>query len=299
MTRIVALPHLQTSAVEPSDWLVTIRGNTQPLPTLLKGWDYETPLRFECEVAVDRDAALRDCGLPGDAEVEMVALWWASSTNRRRLGASARVESSGAAALVFDVPADQAGGKLVLIRQLVLRRSGTGPTTAFAATQEGSILWSEDRSTRAAVHLEGEATRFPTEICDFSLPPVLEPNAAWWLEHDFSDLDASPLAALRLYVNGSHMSMRAMAEGDLDGTVAKFMYWDVARTMVHGALDSEEFIERWSTFQPGSLGEALEFLLRKIWPTADARSLRQLRSQDPGLFEARLQGRLDLLGAAS
>src|SRR5262245_54405840 len=156
MTRLIAPPHLQTMAVQPRPWLMTLRGETSPVPELLRGWDYSTPLKFECELFVDLEAVRTECGLAEDAKVSGVGLYSSSSTNRRDVGAIAAVKSSGTVALAFDVPTGRVGGRLTLRRQLILADPGS-TFAPFAAKRGGAVLWDEERKSRTAVTLEGEA----------------------------------------------------------------------------------------------------------------------------------------------
>jgi len=301
VTRLVALPHLQTTAVDPTPWLVSVRGETMPVPELLKAWDYTTPLHFECQLDIDVERVLDECGLGPGSTLTAVAVWWASSTNKRLAGAMKELERSGPVLLAFDVDPGEIGGSITLRRHLLLG-AAAGSASAFSATQPGSLLWEEDRRDTTTMILEGDAARFPTEVLDFAERPVLEPSAAWWLDCRFDDLDASPLACLRLFVNGAHPQVKPVLAGKSDPRsmlVGSVMSWDVSRRMINGALDSADFVDGWGSFRPGSLGEVLELLIRKVWPTHDAVALRSLRANDAGLFEARLQGRLHTLGASS
>ncbi len=301
MTRLVALPHLQTGEVALTDWLVTIRGETIPVPDLLKGWDYATPFRLECRMSVDRPRALAECGLGEGSRIRAVATYWASSTNRRAVGATIEILDSSECAMSFEVDPALVGGRLTLQRQLVLEQ-GVNQTSEFAADRAGAVLWDEARATRTSMLLEGDAARFPTEVIDFASGRIAEPASAWWLELDFSELDASPLASMRLYINKTHPRMDRLLSGKDDESsmmVSAIMAWDVSRTMVHTALDSSEFVDGWGQYRTGSLGDTLENLLRTIWPTHDARALRAMRNNDRGVFDARLQGRTDALGQPS
>lgn len=296
MARVFALPHLHTDAVTAESWNVELRGQRQPLPQLLKAWDYQTALRFDSIVRVDRSRILRDCGLGPDAAVSVVALWWASSTNRRELGVCVPVTDADTIPLEFEIAPGEAGGRLALARMLVLTDSGSSPQ-ALAATAPGAVLWREDRNMQARVFLEGDAARFPTEVVDFASTRVADPDGVWWLDVDFSDLSATPLAALRLYLNGNHPEVKSLVANENGSAyLHQIIEWDVVRTMFHAALDSPAFHRQWGSFRPGSLGEAVELLARRLWPGEDARSLATFREYDRGLFEARLQGRLRLLG---
>jgi hypothetical protein len=278
--------------------LITLRGETMLVPELLKGWDYTTPLHFECELELDVERVLEECGLAPGSGLTVVAVWWASSTNKRVAAAIKEVDESGVVSLAFDVDPSQVGGSISLRRHLLLSAAADSPSP-FSATHPASLLWEEDRRDTTTVILEGDAARFPTEVVDFAERPVLERSGAWWLDCRFDDLDASPLGSLRLYVNGSHPLMKSVLAGKSGvGTrlVESVMTWDVGRTMINQALDSSDFVEGWGSFRPGSVGEVLELLVRKVWPTHDAAALRSMRSDNAGLFEARMQGRFDTLG---
>lgn len=295
MPRVFSLPHLSTGAAMTSEWLLESRGELLPLPAVLKGWDYQTPLRLQCTVTADPVAVIRDCGLGPDARISVVAMWWASSTNRRVMAASVPLADGAEVLLDFEIPPGAAGGTLTLSRLLVLTRPSAAGAR-LAASTAGAVLWREPRERQTRTILEGDSARFPTEVIDFG-GRIGEPDGVWWLEHDFSDLDTTPLAALRLYLNGAHPAVGKLLAGDRAGEILQQMInWDVARAMVHAALDSEDFHRRWGSFRPGCLGETVELLIRRIWTGEDAVSLAALRSTDRGGFEARLQGRLQLLG---
>jgi hypothetical protein len=268
---------------------------------MLKRWDYQTELRFESTVQVDRRTIVTECGLGHDVRVGLLTTWWASSTNLRRTGNLVELNESIDYVLSFDVPAGVTGGSLTLQRQLVIIDAGS-TDNPLAARTPGSVLWREPRENRATVYLEGEAARFPTEVIDFQSGRVADSEAAWWLDRDLSDLEATPLNGLRLYLNEHHEVMKQVLAGATDPVAtltAEFLKWDVTRSLMNAALDTDEFIEGWGGFRPGSLGEVLELLIRKYWPGEDAQSLTALRNQDPGVFDARLQGRMRLLSEMS
>ena len=151
---------------------------------------------------------------------------------------------------------------------------------------------------RGTTILEGDAARFPTEIVDFATGTIADPSAAWWIETDLSELDANPLGRIRLYLNASHPMIALLVQGNTDEVirvVADFLEWDVGRTLIHAALDTEDFVAGWAQFSTGSIGETLQHLIARTWPAHDASALKQMRASDPGAFEARLQGRLGML----
>lgn len=296
--KIVALPYLQAASVSVFPWQVVIHGQRSPLESTIKQWDYQTPLWFESLVQVRPDVVQQECGLGPDSKMALVAIWWASSTNFRRVAKVIELDDSSEYMLGVEVPAGEAGGTLTLIRQLVLVEPGH-VEDELAADQHGAILWTEPRETRGSVVLEGEAARFPTEAVNFEKTRVADPQSLWWLDADLSDLDVTPLSAMRLYLNQNHALMKQLLAGDsvpLVSAVAEILEWDVTRILMDSALSSDEFVARWGGFRPGSLGEVLELLIKRYWPGDDSRSLAALKSQDPGVFVAKLQGRMTLLG---
>lgn len=297
MTKILAMPHLTASSVETTEWIVDLNGRLDTAPALLKGWDYSAGLAFESTARLDRRKILAECGLSRDARISVTASWWASSTNRREIGCRQPILDDVDIALRLEIPPGVAGGHLTLERMLILDQPGRSDDD-LAAVQQGSILWREPRDSQTRVTLEGDAARLPTEAVDFTSTRVADPESLWWLERDLSDLNSTPLATIRLYLNTSHPIIEKIVSGADDATaetVAKFLEWDVARMLINSALDSAEFLRDWGMFRPGSLGETLELLLQQVWPGEDANSLSGLRADEPGIFEARLQARLRLL----
>ena len=280
MTRIVALPHLQTAAVEPGEWLVALRGETIRVPELLKGWDYATELRFECQVSINLPSVLEECGLASDAEVAITGTFLSSSTNPRGLGAAVPVSESGGVAMSFDVDPTIIGGRLTLQRQLVLMTPGS-QALRFAAREPGAILWDEDRSSRTSVLLEGSAARFLDRGARLQRRPgrrtfgglVVGPRL---LGHGL--LASGVVAALRQLETPSDRTSACSTGRCDDSDRFGGDGWDVGRSMINAALDTPDFIEGWGQFRPGSLGETLELLIRRVWPTHDGLGSAQYAS---------------------
>jgi hypothetical protein len=174
--------------------------------------------------------------------------------------------------------------------------SAGGSTDPLAPRLAGSVILREERNEVTSILLEGEAARFPTEVVDFAQLRIAEPEALWFLDMSGADLEQSPLSAMRLYVNGTHPAVqRALAHGDaIGGLVRSVLQWDVARVMIHRALDNDEFIDDWDRFEETTLGATLQQLVQRIWAGEDAASLRARRDADPTRFEYQLQARLGL-----
>lgn len=297
MTRLLARPHRQTSAVRGTAWEVSIRNTNQAADGVVRSWDYSCPIRLTSTVEIDFPRVLEECGLGPDAQLALVAVWWSSSTNLRRAGEPVAVVSSGQHDLHVAIEPGVAGGQILLKRSLILMDAGNSPEP-FAPTLRGSVLWEETASERTRMILEGEDPRFPTTVTDFGEGRVGHEHSVWWLDVDTSELDASPLATIRLYLNAAHPDVKRHSNGADDERSRLFantLEWDVTRSLVRAGLDTPELVDGWGSFRPGSLGELLEQLIRRTWPGHDPRALLAMRSSDPGLFEARLQGRIGLL----
>ncbi|MGY1722734.1 hypothetical protein [Blastococcus sp. SYSU DS0533] len=293
--RLVALPYLQAeTGPECGEWIIEAGGSRRPIPPLLKGWDYSTALGLECIVRVPRSQLLSECGLAEDAEIALAVLWSSSSTNLRRLGAKIPVADDRAIKALFEIPPGIAGGRLSIERLLVLTSAGTS-RNPLAARRPGSVLWRESPAEQAVCVLEGDASRFPTDVIDFEQSGLGESGGVWWLHHDLSDLDANPMACLRIRINSSHPAGAKLVEGAPESEEARsVLYWDVHRSLVHAALDSDEFVDNWGNFRLGSLGYTLEQLCRRLWPYEDARALRAARASNRPKFEAAMQARIGL-----
>jgi hypothetical protein len=297
--RVVTLPYLQMEAEpECGQWIVELRGAREPLPVILKGWDYTSTIGLESTVRISRESILTACGLASDAELALVALWSASSTTARSVGAMVPILGDRAIKLAFEIPPGIAGGRLTIERLVVLVHSRTAGAP-LAATRPGSVLWRESREEQGSCLLEGDASRFPTDVIDFGKSGLGDAGGIWWLHHDLADLDANPLACMRIRINSAHPVGARLVRGAADSDeVRNVLFWDVHRLLVHAALDSDEFVSGWSNFRIGSLGHTLEEICRRLWPYEDASSLRAKRDSDRARFEAAMQARTGLLSEA-
>jgi hypothetical protein len=298
--RQVALPYrtASLSCWDLGPWRRLDGDPDAELPDRIDDWDYSVPLALACDVVVDVTRLREEVGLPSDDALTLVALWEATSTGIREVGSRQPVlgASEQAFELFLRLDGSRIGGQLILERLVVLSSPGTSDD-ALAARTAGSVLLAEPRADRSTIVLEGEAARFPTEVLDFGELPIAEPEALWFLDLDFADLEQSPLSAMRLYVNGVHPAMeRALVQGDDVGALVRStLQWDVARILIHRALDHDEFVAEWDGFGEDTLGLALQQLIQRLWPGEDASSLRARRLAKPARFEYQLQARLNLL----
>ena len=297
--RQVVLPYRTASAAcwTRSPWRRLDGGAEQELLDRIEDWDYSVPLSLTSEVTVNVEKLRADSLLSDDDSVVLVAIWEASSTGIREIGCRQALPPEGECTfeLLVNLDGSLLGGVLTLERQVVLAAAGASPVP-LAARFAGSVILREERSETKSLLLEGEAARFPTEVVDFAQLRIAEPDALWYLDMAGADLEKSALSAMRLYVNGAHAAVRRALSRD-DGTgelVRSVLQWDIARAMIHRALDNDEFVEDWDGFEDGTLGGALQQLAQRVWPSEDGASLRARRDANPARFEYQLQARLGL-----
>jgi hypothetical protein len=302
--RKIAFPYRTASADrwERSPWRRLAGGDEHELPDRIDDWDYSIPLSLTSEVTVDVTRLRAESLLLSDDPLALVAVWEASSTGIREIGCRQALPGAGECTFELLVHLDGAliGGILRVERQIVLSSTGAS-SDPLAPRSAGSVILREERDEVTSIVLEGEAARFPTEVVDFAQLRIAEPEALWYLDMAGVDLEQSPLSAMRLYVNGNHPAVqRALMQGDGIGELVRsVLQWDVARTMIHRALDNDEFVNDWDRFEEATLGATLQLLVQRIWTGEDATSLRARREADPARFEYQLQARLRLLSELS
>ncbi|MPZ68688.1 MAG: hypothetical protein GEU71_04075 [Actinobacteria bacterium] len=290
------LPHLQTQAVRPGPWTISINEQLV-IDEVAKSWDYETPIRVACSVDIPSDEIRADCALAPSDQFGLVVSWRSSSTGLKQRADVIDVSGGGSPVVSIDLDPARVGGILTLSRRLVLLGEGRG-SNPDSPTRPGSILWQEAPHDSRKLVLEGDASRFPTEVVDFSGGYVGEPEAVWALYLDTEDLEASAMKAIRLYVNAGHPAVRTLmdvGEEPISAAIRSTLIWDVARQMVLAAVGNDEFVENHGRFSGGSIGEVLEAVIEQFWPDRDILSLRALCEQDSARFEYELQARMRLL----
>ena len=141
--------------------------------------------------------------------------------------------------------------------------------------------------------LEGGAARFPVTPADFTSIARLPDHGSWALEWDSEALEAPLLGAMRLLVNTEQASfIEALRSGGSDALrtlTRSFVTYDVARSLVHGALRLREIRRDAEKFEEGSVGRMLFELLASCWPGIPVATLARRRIDDPARIDAELQ----------
>ena len=254
--------------------------------------------RSTCSILeLDLDTIRAGCRLSVDAAFALIASWHSNRTRLSGTGAPVELgllQGVVRAPLTLRIPGAAAGGRVALRTLLVLRDPGSGPVT-ISPRREGAILWQDSTS----VALEGGAARFPVTPINFFESDRLPDHALWKLEWDPEALDAPVLADLRLLINSGNETLRdALRTGSADGrssVVRSFVMFDVARTLVQGALGSDRFVEEPESFDEGSIGRMLFELLGLCWPGVPVKTLSSRGQTDPARLDAELQAHFALL----
>lgn len=294
-----AFPFLRPKAsrVKASPWLIVEEGQRAPLAEELTHWDPGTRITLTRTVKLDVEGVTADCRLKLEDRLRLVTVWRSEGTKLRGHGAvvdltaaSGRFEGS----LEVQLEGHELGERIDLETQLVfVGRTGTG--LRFAPRRPGSLLWTDLQS----VTLDAQAARFPIELVDFKTCGWLEAEAAWALEWNPDDLHQPVNRSTRLYVNAAKPLMAgaitAVRPVDAQAVVQQFIRFDVARTMIVGALENEEFVRAPRAFAEDTVGASMRRLLGALFPDEDIAAVAERRRQARGGFEAELQARLRLL----
>ncbi|HND33337.1 MAG TPA: hypothetical protein PLA94_25235 [Myxococcota bacterium] len=285
----------ERTRVRPEPWNLLFQSGPRPLGESLDHWDPSTDLLLRRKFRVDVDGLRADCRLPPQAELRLVATWHSLGTTLRSVGERTVLPTSGAYSgqVSLSIPADQLGGDLRLKLTICLATAlPSRPVTAFRA---GSVLWEDEREVR----LEGGSSRFPMEDISFSEAGWQFPvGAAWRLIWEEEDLELPFLGSVRLYLNRDHAMIRELIEQPEQRTsriVASLLQFEVARSLLKGALASENYRARKEPWPEDSVGKVVERLLKAHFKDQSPEGLRTLQAKQPDQWESLLQARLGLL----
>jgi hypothetical protein len=271
-------------------------GSGAPVGDRAEHWDPDLTLRLDRRVHIDIEAVLASTGVGSADRLALAAAWKSDRTRLRGPGMSVPLtgrRGQTEVSLSLDVPGHLAGGSLELRTALV--RAGAGAEESpIVAARAGAVLWSE----RSSVALEGSAARFPVTVLDFAGVPGLDDRAPWALEWSPQDLDQPVLGAMRLLVNSTMPAAAAISgSDDPESAIGTMVRFDVARCLIHGALEEEEFVDGSRDFEVDSVGRMLRELIEDYWPGVALDLLSRRRRETPHRFESELQARTGLLAA--
>lgn len=294
MRTAATLPYLAAPAdsVQADVWTTDTGAE---LPGRLEHWDPFTDLTVTRLIVVDLDAVREHCRLGPDASFALTASWYSTAT---RLSDSSAVELADLPGLLrasvsLVIPGPRIGGRVSLRSRLVLRHAGS-KATMISPRLPGTILWHDE----AAVDVEGSSGRFPMAAVDFTTTQH-PTDSAWVLEWDSHDLEQPLLGGLRLLLNSAHPTLtgflRAGANEPAGAVIQSFLTYDVARTLISGALRDERFRSSPRSYDEDTVGRAVSELIDFCYPGVPTSVLATWITENPGRMESSLQAALRTL----
>jgi hypothetical protein len=291
------------NGVQASAW---VAGNPldpgEPLGELITDWDSSIALSLHSQLSLEPDLLGTETGLAPGSLLRLVVGWFCESTRTRERGSEYTFELPAPGTtdripvtMMLEVSGSSIARALLLEGRLLLVAAApmSAPT---AASEPGSVLWYHAQRCE----LEDSRSRFPMEWADFrtSIHPE---DAAWALDWDPHDLDASTLGAVRLLLNQRHPRTASLLREDPPSEASQLLRetirFDVARQLVEGALGNVEFVRDPDRYEHGTIGATLRRMMAVSFPHHDVRTLAALASRSRMQFESLLQANLRLYGS--
>jgi hypothetical protein len=298
MAEVKAYPYLTVEASHiavTGNWVYSNGEGHVDLELLLRNWDVASNLEAEITLRVDLKHILQDCGLGEDAILRLAIGWRSSGTMLRGNGTRIDLNSLHAKqqmTLRVQVSGTEVSHDITLFVALILISAGQN-AHKLSPNIPGSVLWINENR----LPLNDTGLHFPTEIIDFRNRDWKVPsNSAWYLEWNSSDLHQTIFGDIQLYLNASHSTVinAIVSDQSLSDIFQQFLFFDVARMLIEGALTNTDFVEDPTQFPEGSIGFLIHNIFREYFSTETPASLLR-KSNDKNLFEAILQHNLSFL----
>lgn len=278
----------------PADEVAVLTGwklvgdETIPLPRHVEAWDYQTKLRIQAGMSIDRDRVCADSGLDPSSDLRVLVVAKSTATKIERCVLDLRLPNSQQCDLVLDVvlSGESLGGRLIIETSIVARSPvAVKPAGAKVA---GAILW----SSRQDAALEGVGGLFPTDSEDFRVTRPNNRDAPWVLGVDQSDLESLFIASVRLTLNSGLASIAGMLSNPTfteSKRLAKTLELDVTRQLTLIAIQSAETLARPISPEGQALGDILRLLVSRIWPNTSVATLTRWHRDQPERIEVDIQ----------
>jgi hypothetical protein len=297
MTVATAVPYKRGTAdrLTAGLWELLSSETASPLPASLSGLDYGSVLRLRREVIVDTAGLRAECGLAPDAPLVVSVSWSSTGTMLKRCLCKANLdgEDTHLIELSGEISGGDIGGTLQIDTSILLGTQQDG-SAAVTARHAGSVLCQQ----RQMVHLDSSHSSFPIEVVDFSKGFWANAEAGWRLSWNSFALEQPFLGSVRLLINAAHPSVLRAVSGDTPNAegsaIRSAIHFDVAKSLMLGALASEEFVERDGDYPDYSCGGTIYEMLQMLFPGDSISGLATAASQRPDHFSTDLQGRLRL-----
>jgi len=295
MTQIRKLPYLIPSLenINIGSWQIYKDGNLCSLESTMPNWDPAVSIEAIINARINGLRVFEECGLSSDAVLSVSAIWSCEGTMLRGIG-SKKIISFESSVKEYDLRVDIEGlllSKWVeLSVQLVLVKP-SNIDKPFTAKYPGTILF---KSSPFRVYLEGDGARFPIEVIDFENTQY--PNdAGWALFWDPYNLHQTVLGDLRLYINSRHERVRCAVSENRpeDHDLRESIRYEIAKSLVQGALSNDDFVENPDQYEPNSIGAVVRNMLQNYFPQISLADLRD-DIQHSQTFDPKIQGKLQL-----
>jgi hypothetical protein len=273
----------------------------EPLRERLVDWDPSIDLSMHIQILIDPIVLALETGLAPGSLLRLAVGWYCESTRTRDRGASHTFElphAGSAEHLTMTLTLDVSGTSLaqaILLESRLLLVAPAATSSPTSARVPGSVLWYHAQRC----DLEDARARFPMEWADFrtSIHPE---EAAWALDWDPHDLDASTLGAVRLLLNQCQPRTAGLLREDPPSEASQILWetirFDVARQLIEGALANEDFVRDPKRYEHGTIGATLRRMFVVHFPHHDVATLAALASRSRVQFESLLQAKLRLYG---
>ena len=257
MSRLRLLPYRSLAPCDVSwgEWWLERDGIRSPLPDLLPGWDYASREVIGISVDVTDSAILEKTGLTRLDLIEAVAIADCPATFRRFL-ARQRLSPKQQVDLAVELPPGEIAQRLELSTFLILADDIT--PVDRVASKRGSRLCSGP--TRALL-LEGDSSRFPTEVVPFS--GIHIEHAPWTISAMFDDLTDSFMGSIRLLVNEEHELGRELLTSPVSPSLETRVKVEVVRSLV--AIASMQDVSDDVEFPDDSVGAVIDAMCRRFF----------------------------------
>ncbi|MBB1053150.1 hypothetical protein [Dietzia sp. B44] len=287
MAKLRIFPHRVASShsITWGNWWYSLGSGEQfNLDDLVEGWDYATALKFGTRVFIDADEIQASTGL--DLEfIDLVIMADCSSVQQRFV--STTVLANKLEAEITLQPGTVAH-EVKLSAHLVLGRSPR-PTGNRSAAEIGARLASSP-PTRAI--LEGEGSRFPTEILRFSETNF--GNAPWTITAYFDELNDSFMGTIRLIVNSEHPLGAEVIRTKSSAVATALMRLEVTRALI-GEISRRDFQLMANGWDEGSVGGVVDALTQFHLGLSLGKAVHYYRD-DPIGFDRLLHAKLPTVG---
>lgn len=293
---------LARDGIQPSAW---VSGDQfapgEPLREVLVDWDPSIDLSMHIQISIEPDILALETGLAPKSLLRLAAGWYCESTRTRDRGAAYTFElphTGSAERLTTTLTLNVRGTSIaqaILLESRLLLVAAAAASSRIAAREPGSVLWYHAQRC----DLEDSRSRFPMEWADFRTS-IYPEDAAWALDWDPHDLDASTLGAVRLLLNQRQPKTASLLREDPPSEASQILWetirFDVGRQLIEGALANEDFVHDPKRYEHGTLGATLRRMFIVHFPHHDIATLAALANRSRVQFESLLQANLRLYG---